>query len=184
MQEIVAFLEQFIDVEHAARRALLVEPDDDRFQQSRLAYETMAAFPGLAASVYRARGAGIPSADEAQRRLLTQGARRLPYWAEAYEHPERGTLYIAYLSSTLSPTGDGVPEDRTALRMTVGATPEGLRILSWEDACLRCDALGTFEGRQCPECTGIGWLLTGGVLHELNGDPVTVYRFEMDDWNA
>jgi hypothetical protein len=181
MQEAVEFLEEFVDVEYEALRALVFEADCERFQQRRLALEMLAAFPGLAASVYRAPQDALPAADEAERRMLTQGARRLPFLIESYDHPERGTLYVAYLSSTLSPMGDGVPEERAAVRLTIGATPEGLRILAWENACVFCGSTGTFGGDPCPECGGYGWKLTGGVLPERMDGPVTIYRFERDD---
>jgi hypothetical protein len=181
MQEAVEFLEEFVDVEHEALRALVFDIDYERFQQRRLALEMLAAFPGLAASIYRAPQAALPTADEAERRVLTQGARRQPFLIESYSHPERGTLYVAYLSSTLSPMGDGVPEEQAAVRLTIGETPEGLRILAWEDACAFCGSTGTFEGDQCPECGGDGWKLTGGALPEGVDGPVTIYRFERDD---
>jgi hypothetical protein len=181
VQEAAAFIRRVLAAEHAARSAALIEPDYERFRERWEALEALGDFPGLGATIYRAPESALPPRQEADRTLRRTGARRRQMVGEMYEHPERGMVYVATVTTTFSSHADGVPQWRAAVRLTAARTAGGWRITTWENACSTCETTGVFRGRPCPECGGVGWELTGGMrLKGLEG-PIEVLEFENDD---
>jgi hypothetical protein len=175
MEDTIAFARDFIKKEHDALLAELLERDIHVFEQKRMALENMASFPGFTSSIYRPIDETLPSPEQASRQLETQAAPRRLLKIERYDNPRYGDLYAATFTSTFGPQ----PPPRPALRLLIAHLPEaGWQIVAREGACFLCEGSGTFEGRICTQCGGVGWENTGGERLILQGKPVETRIFE------
>jgi hypothetical protein len=175
MDDVIAFAQEFIDREHDALQAELLEPDLHALERKVLALENLASFPGLASGIYRAVDDTLPTLAQAKKQLQTQALPRRLLKVERYSHARYGSLYAAYLTSTFTPTPTLTP----ALRLLIAHLSEdGWQIIARESACFLCGGAGTFEGRTCSQCQGRGWGNTGGERIELKEAPIETRTFE------
>ena len=177
MDDVIAFAREFIDKEHDALQAELLEPDLHALERKVLALENLASFPGLASGIYRAIDDTLPTPAQAKKQLQTQALPRRLLKVERYSHARYGDLYAAYVTSTFAPA----PTPTPALRLLIANLGEdGWQIIAREAACFVCGGAGTHEGRTCPQCQGAGWGNTGGENIQLKGEPAETRTFEGD----
>jgi hypothetical protein len=165
MQDIYDFMIAFRDAEHAAYRAMLLEPDYERFRQIRQSLEAFAPAIRLSSQIVRNRNETIPPEGKAQQELERNYSPRVLLRLESYTLPQGHTLYAAYMTGTNTSRRTGQIALKTRLRYFVEAMPDGFQIVGFQHA---------------PNSAFPYWETTGGQDITLPNEPdeVVVYREE------
>jgi hypothetical protein len=183
MDEVLRFLEEFIEKDHRAHQAIFTEPDDNAY--ARIEAET---YPFLEGTLRTELGRPLnqpPDKFEARRKYVSEVVARALYQVKRHEHPTLGEIYRAYLGATVN-----YAAGHYRYSAFVRRTPGGWKIFSLYFACDTCGATGRDEGARCLDCRGLGWTwATGhrfdsgfGKLVEVHKreEPCERYRAEYD----
>jgi hypothetical protein len=176
VDEVIAFVQDFIAREYEARRACC-QPDRSVFEDKRREAESFfdqeAGSIGLDMAWNWASEKEDPDLAKALPQILARMRPDILFLVRRYRHPRWGDLYRAWVDG-------GTQRRRTSylLSLFVARTPRGLRIIAKWGTCVTCRGTGVLDGEGCPECGGTGWEFAGGEqLGEL-GPVVEVRRLE------
>jgi hypothetical protein len=162
IQKVHEYLIAFRDAEHAAYRAMLFEPDFERFSQAKRALEQFAPGIRLGSKVMRWEDEDLPSREEGQKTLSSQYAPREILRIEQHSLPDGSVRYAGSLSATFTLPDADRPEPHTSVRFIIRESDTGYEI----------------ESRQrSPTLAFPYWETTGGPDIQLPDEPdeVVVY---------
>lgn len=175
MEEVAAFLRDYVEAEHAAQMCLYTERDDAVLQVKLDTLQTFhapAVPPDVRAPLVRDESWFSQAAE-----TLGSIQPRVLFQIKHYQHPELGDLFRAYVSSNLRA---GKKVGYFASLYLAGH--EGrLRIVSRYLICLDCEGAGRVNGKKCRECKGKGWEYFYGLKLPDPGALIEVRRLRSPD---
>lgn len=162
MDDVIAFLGEFIAREVSARRSVYTEPDDAAFEATVRAVDELfdpraggidiGRPPAFGATMLETLGA------DAIRQTLATIRPRLLFLVRRYRHADMGDLYRGYVDA-------GLDTVRTRYAESVWVTSPSAQpvIVGRWRVCLTCLGAGSLDGRACDSCAGAGWEPAGGL---------------------
>jgi hypothetical protein len=172
MKDVIEFLRRFIHHDCEARLASYTEPDAEAFQRK---VDEVERFHAPEENIHSgfSRGELSEQWHEMSGKMREKVVPRTLFMVKKFPQPEPDGLYRAYLSGGFKHSRKGYE-----WRLTLSATPNGLRIMSIDRLCLNCMGSGQTAGDPCQECGGKGWQHASGKRLEVLSQPVEVFRLQ------
>ena len=173
MDDIIAFIHEFIKRDYEARRAAPAEPDDAKFAQCVAALDELFDIPG-GSGISRAPNFATnpdPRRVAARKQTLERMRPRKCFLIRQYNQASFPELYRCYVDSGIDLGPSGYFES-----LFVARRKNGLRIVSRWGVCLTCRGAGVIDGSRCGACGGSGWEPAGGALLRDLGPETDVRR--------
>ena len=177
MNDVIAFVRDYIAKDEAARRAAYGEPDESVFEEKVRTAESFfdpeSGHMGSGSAWDYPVATDSPERASAKRQTLARIRPSILFLVRRYAHSTLGDLYRAYLD-------DGTTGRRTGYFecVFVANTSRGLRIIARWGICLTCQGTGELDGEECHQCRGRGWEEAGGQKLGDLGPVVETHRFE------
>lgn len=174
MDEALEFLRAVADIEHRARRAMLVEPDDKEFVKLRKEWD--ASFSGDMRSGL-SRPLSKPPAHYKDPKRVRAAKQLQPrtVFAVARYHRGKTAVYRAWMGLyERGPRGEGMLDNFYA-----EVVDGDLKVVAHYRACLTCVGAGALRGgKKCTTCKGAGWVFEAGAKMTKLGAPEEIVKLE------
>lgn len=161
MDEVMAFLREYIEKEYEAERASFTERDEAKFTE-----RLVALHPYYEGNLRTGLSRPIEFTDAEWERRRAKAGEVIPrnlFQVKRYRHPRFGDVYRAYVSFTKT-YGAGTCNYSMFVREIDGA----LKVFALYHMCHTCYGTGSDDGDACADCRGRGWTWATG--HDFGGD--------------